>query len=403
MRLFEAERHEPLAEIEWDESRARSAIERIVADAHRDFQGVGGLWPIHPLDVSDERPEVLTPLYYGAAGVIWALERLKAAGAANFDRDYRPALRTLVERNRRDALRLTGRPVRAYALGEVGILLLHCTLEPSEGLADQLHAAIEANRDDTTLGFAWGSPGAMRASLFLFERTGEARWREQFIGLAAELWSKWTYDETLGCHLWNHDLYGHREKQLGALHGFAGNAFVLLKGAELLGDRRTELTERASRTLQATALREGPFANWPLIAGPTEHPGSTSLRVQHCTGAPGMINAMSALPSTPRIDALLLAAGELTWAAGPIAKLPGLCHGAPGAGYAFLKLYKRTGDDVWLRRARRYAMHAIEQGDRGVGQHGQRKYSVWTGDLGVALYLWDCIQGSGDFPMIDVF
>jgi len=125
--------------------------------------------------------------------------------------------------------------------------------------------------------------------------------------------------------------------------------------------------------------------------------------VQHCSGAPGMINALAALPGTQEIDEILLAAGELTWAAGPIAKLPGLCHGVPGSGYAFLNMFRRTGDEKWLQRARRFAMHAIGQTERGVEAHGQRKYSVWTGDLGLALYLWDCVRGVGEFPMMDVF
>ena len=48
-------------------------------------------------------------------------------------------------------------------------------------------------------------------------------------------------------------------------------------------------------------------------------------------------------------------------------------------------------------------MHAIGQADRAAAEHGQRKFSVWTGDLGLALYLCDCVAGSSDFPMLDVF
>jgi lantibiotic modifying enzyme len=56
---------------------------------------------------------------------------------------------------------------------------------------------------------------------------------------------------------------------------------------------------------------------------------------------------------------VLLAGGELTWRAGPLVKGAGLCHGTAGNGYAFLKLFARTGDERWLERARRFAMHAI--------------------------------------------
>jgi hypothetical protein len=403
MTLFEADRHEELGDAAWDESCAREAVERIVADVEVGFSGPDSLWPIHPLDRSPERPDVLRTLYYGAAGVIWALGRLERLGAVGVERDYLPAVRALLDRNRREDRRLHGRPILSCLNGEAGLLLLHWTMEPSEDLARQLHAAIEGNRANPARGYTWGAPGTMWAALEMFERTGEARWKDQFLSQSEDLWRAWEYDETLGCHLWTQDLYGHRAKQLGALHGFAGNAFVLLRGGALLGERRIELEKRALRTLQMTALREGPYANWLLVAGMSHHPGQANLRAQHCTGAPGMVNAFAGLPSTPETEEILLAAGELTWLAGPIAKLPGLCHGVPGSGYAFLQLFARSGDEKWLERARRFAMHAIQQAERGVEKHGQRKFSVWTGDLGLALYLWDCVRGVGEFPMMDVF
>jgi hypothetical protein len=91
---------------------------------------------------------------------------------------------------------------------------------------------------------------------------------------------------------------------------------------------------------------------------------------------------------------LLVAGGELTWRAGPIRKGPSLCHGTAGNGYAFLKLFGRTGDERWLERARAFAMHAI-------GQLDGARFSLWTGDVGVALYLRACLDGDDRFPTID--
>jgi Lanthionine synthetase C-like protein len=53
---------------------------------------------------------------------------------------------------------------------------------------------------------------------------------------------------------------------------------------------------------------------------------------------------------------LLTAAGEAVWAAGPLAKGSNLCHGTGGNGYAFLKLFQRTGQPHWLDRARAFAI-----------------------------------------------
>jgi DUF1680 family protein len=103
------------------------------------------------------------------------------------------------------------------------------------------------------------------------------------------------------------------------------------------------------------------------------------------------------------MDDMLLQAGQATWQAGPLAKGPGVCHGTAGNGYAFLKLYQRTGDRIWLDRARAFAMHAIEQCDRAADTYGRRRYSLWTGDPGVALFVQGCRLADDAYPTLDVF
>jgi hypothetical protein len=76
-------------------------------------------------------------------------------------------------------------------------------------------------------------------------------------------------------------------------------------------------------------------------------------------------------------------------------------HGTAGNGYAFLKLYRRTGDPMWLERARLFAMHAITQWDRMIQTHGRGRYTLWTGDPGLAVYLWHCVTGADSLPALD--
>jgi hypothetical protein len=102
------------------------------------------------------------------------------------------------------------------------------------------------------------------------------------------------------------------------------------------------------------------------------------------------------------MDEMLLAGGEAVWAAGPLTKGYGLCHGTAGNGYAFLKLYRRTGDTLWLDRARVFAMHALAQRDQMRQSHGQGRYNLWTGDLGLAIYAWHCIEGADGMPLLDI-
>jgi hypothetical protein len=79
-------------------------------------------------------------------------------------------------------------------------------------------------------------------------------------------------------------------------------------------------------------------------------------------------------------------------------KGPCLCHGTAGTGYAFLKLFLRTGDERWLDRARRFAMHALDQVER----RGHGRYSLFTGDIGLALFVADCIDERAEIPIFDV-
>jgi hypothetical protein len=47
-------------------------------------------------------------------------------------------------------------------------------------------------------------------------------------------------------------------------------------------------------------------------------------------------------------------------------------------------------------------MHAIAQSDREADALGRRRYSLWTGDLGLACFLWECLRGRARFPTMDV-
>jgi lantibiotic modifying enzyme len=199
-------------------------------------------------------------------------------------------------------------------------------------------------------------------------------------------------------------MYGKVVQYLGAGHGFAGNVYALLKGASLLDEpRRATLYERCVATLRKLAKTEGAAVNWPPGTY-VPRPGGARMLMQWCHGAPGFVTGLADFPAqwSPEMDALLAGAGEATWLAGPLTKGYGLCHGTAGNGYAFLKLYARTGNSLWLERARAFAMHALAQQGRMQQQHGQGRYTLWTGDAGLAVYLWHCIRGVAALPALDV-
>jgi hypothetical protein len=82
-------------------------------------------------------------------------------------------------------------------------------------------------------------------------------------------------------------------------------------------------------------------------------------------------------------------------------KGPGLCHGTAGNGFAFLKLFEITQDERWLARARSFAAHALLQVERSRSEYGHGRYSLWTGDVGVAVYASQCISATAHMPTID--
>jgi hypothetical protein len=46
-------------------------------------------------------------------------------------------------------------------------------------------------------------------------------------------------------------------------------------------------------------------------------------------------------------------------------------------------------------------VHAVEQVRAARRTHGRGRYTLWTGDVGVALYLAACIEGDARFPTLD--
>ncbi len=402
MRTLTDGRCEPLTSTPWSESRTRDCIQQILADTVNSFD-VQKHWQIHPADISAERAGPLLPLYYGSAGVVWCLQHLGATGLTN---QITPAwLAQLHEQTRATAQNNYPQFCNAYLLGTTGTAMLRHRLAPDTNTRTDLHNAIEDHiKLADNAGLAWGVAGATLAALLMFETTAEPNWHTLYLQGVRALTNSWQIYEGADCYLWTQHLYGHSDRLLGGLHGFAANAYALLRGRHLLPSATaTDITAKIGQTMRATALAGNGQVNWPLTADQSKRPGAVNVLLQHCNGAPGIVSCLASLPPDDATDALFVAAGEWIWRAGPVNKPPSLCHGVPGNGFAFLKLYQRSGKPVWLQRARAFAMHAMEQNEHAVQQHGQRKYSLWTGDLGLACYLQACIDGHANLPLLDVF
>ena len=396
MTLYRPDAFEPLTETPWSEDRAREGIREIVADAEAAFRGPKLFWRANEWD-GWHGTSPMKNLYVGTAGVLWALDRLQRAGDAETTLDLAELAARNVElfRGRPDFMKGMKLPTpreAALLTGETGILLTACRLG-RRGYADDLHALVRANVDNEAEELMWGAPGTLLAAEAMWRLTGEKRWEAARDETARALLSRRDADG-----YWTQRLYGREGRGLTPPHGLAGNVQMLLPA---LGDPDNEVTDRTRAILAETAVVEDGLANWPPRPRP-ELPGPDGqIRVQWCAGGPGVV--VSAFRYLD--EELLLAGAELPWRTGPpnLEKGPGICHGTAGNGYAFLKAYWRLADELWLERARRFAMHALEQVRRLRKQHGRGRYSLWTGDLGVALYVADCVSGTGVYPVLDEF
>jgi len=386
MMLFDPDAHERLTEGVWEPDRVRAAIREIVEDAEGFFDDG---WPTHPQDVLEESDKTrrFRSVYMGGAGVVQALDSLQRRGLVELRRDYVSYL----ERRYEPEFPHFDQE-RSLWMGETGIRLVLHRLSPTKENGDRLVELIAGNARDARREVMWGSPGTMLAAAAMHELTGEARWDDLWRESAAWLRGEW--DPETG--LWTQELYRRADQIIGPAHGFAGCMLALSRGAD------DEVHRRAAETTARYAIEEEGLANWLSWASMRNLRAHRdgSIRTQWCHGAPGVVASLARFaPDDDEHGRLLRAGGELTWRAGPLGKGANVCHGTAGNGYAFLALFERTGDELWLEHARAFAMHAVVQVARARSEFGRGRYTLWTGDPGTALYLADCLAGAGTVPL----
>lgn len=386
--LYQPTEFDALSDESWVRSRVEDAIAAIVADADDAFDP-RAFWPAHEWD-AQEKPLPLSGLYVGAAGVIWALDELRKRGYAESSCDLAAAIARAVALERATPDFSADEHYRPGALisGETGALLVAFRLTSDRTLADDLHALVRGNVDNQTDDLSWGAPGTLLAALAMREWTGELRWDEAAEASAAAVRGRRGDDG-----LWRQD---DDYRGLSTLHGVAGNTLALLRF-----EPDAAVASESAAVLSRHAFREDGLANWPgTPRAELPRPRDGRIILQWCTGAPGVIaGAWDYLD-----EELVLAGAELVWRAGAHKdeKGHGLCHGTAGNGFALLKAFARTGDERWLERARRFAVHALAQAERIATANGRRRYSLFTGDVGTALFAAACLDADARAPIVDV-
>lgn len=394
--IYDPAEHEPLTDDVFDRDKARAFVVYTV-------RAIDGLydpddaWPLHPEDnYGKEKGAVNLGVYYGAAGSIWALSRLGERYEVELRNDYRRAIARCEEQF---AAYPRDSRTPSYWMGSTGIAFVNYLLTNDPRALDRCMRAAERNAGNPTREFVWGSPGTVFPALLLRERDADFRFDALIRSVHEELWDTWEPEGPDGGLLWVQDLDGKRRRFIGAGHGAITNTAVFARAVDLLDAARRELfTTKLRAMLERYAMSDGEAINWYKLGHPAEQ-----TRMQWCHGAAGMITSLAALDRTDDvIESLLLRGGDGVWQAGPLRKGPTLCHGTAGNGFALLQIGRRTGDDVWLERARRFAMHAIQQVYRWRAEFGMPSASLWTGDLGVASFVDAVIRNDSRMLSHDV-
>jgi len=367
--LYDPAAFEPLTDEPWDEARARDGIAAVVADTDAAFDP-GAFWPAHEWD-GWQAALPLKNLYVGAAGVAWALDDLRHRALAETTLDLSAIALDALERWRAEPDYVAGEvlpdpPESGLLTGEAGILLAACGL--GHPLEDDLRGRIQANLANEAEDLMWGTPGTLVAATAM-------GWDDLARESAEALASRRDADG-----LWTQSLWGTSFRGIGTVHGLAGNVRALLQVDDLRNDAlRTESAAALSRA----AKREDGLANW----------GSEG-KLQWCASAPGIVS----LARDYLDEELLLAGAELVWRAGPAGdeKGHGICHGTSGNGFALLAAFDRTQDELWLDRARRFAVHALAQAARMPA-----RYSLFTGGAGTALFAAACLEADARYPVLE--
>lgn len=386
--IFSSEKHYAIYDTNWDTKQVEACIESIFNYVINNFDSKI-FWPSHPAEDSDI--ECNKSVYFGASGTLWGTDVIARYLGRSLPFDKANLIEQIY--NKYMETPDTKEVVPSLFLGEVGILLIKQKFQPTLNDTERLFKLIQENKKNETMEALWGAPGTMIGASYLYEWTKDELWANLFRENAEYLIKELRLAVSRNEKIWTQRMYGKTRRFVGAGHGYFGNIFGILKKLELLSQKDQDfILSNIFTTMKDLSCEEDGVVSWPTL-----YPSNEEIKpfVQWCHGSAGIITSLKLYPSNYReeVESLLLKAGELVWKAGPLKKGIALCHGTDGNGYAFLQLYKRTGDKLWLDRARKFAMHAI-------GQRNNR-FTLFTGEIGLALYLISCIKEEDDFPFLD--
>ncbi|KAG1666389.1 LanC-like protein 3 [Nymphon striatum] len=313
---------------------------------------------------------------------------------------------------------LNGKQEAAYLLGNSGVLVVAALVYDVNGLVEKRNEAITrfisaaeickpvdkllCGGDEMLVGRAGYLCGCLILNKFLDSNTVS---QEIMLAVCKSI-IKSGQDYTQKNMSVSPLMYSYGQVEyLGAGHGLSGILQILLAIPECLdNDKNAESDVKAS--VDFILSLQTPSGNFPPALDELGHharPESDEL-VHWCHGAPGVIYMLARAYlrwKDPRYLDSCRKCGDLIWERGLLRKGPGICHGVSGSGYAFLLLYKLTGEEIHLYRAKKFAEFMYEPEFENA-RTPDCLYSLYEGLAGMACYLADLIHPEfAHFPLFD--
>jgi serine/threonine-protein kinase len=200
---------------------------------------------------------------------------------------------------------------------------------------------------------------------------------------AQALWAEVAADEPIGACP--------RIKYLGLAHGWSGLLYTQLLWSQTRGTALPDgLTARLDE-LAACAVPAGNGARWPWLVDADGRPDARYFMPGWCNGSAGHVFLWTLAHTLVGDERYLRCAEQAAWNAWEEPDGIGtLCCGAAGRAYALLNLWRHTGDEDWLARARELAARAavtIRTPHARVSAAERPRDSLYKGEVGVALLL----------------
>lgn len=376
--LFENDRHSPYTNKISSTSEWPITITSILNNSLNELQK--SIWlPASKLDIDNSNDTVkLGNIYFGNLGVLWTLDKLASIYKVN-----KPNIEKIIFEIKAESVDFEKEPSSFLLNNLVACDVLLSILQNNPISAKQIKNWQNNVQENLLYDPLYGVTGLLQLSTNLRKLNLLDKEAEQIlINLFNKTFNAVNLSDEGILIGWPTQFKDEIKYFNGAAHGSAGIIEVLYNFAKefkVNGDLE-KLKRWASELVNEKSITSEGGANWPKF-NQEEVNLENPMLLHWCHGAPGIILSLSEIVwEDSEARNIIKKAAHTIYQAGPLNKGPGICHGTSGNALAVLKVYQLSNDEKYLNMAIELLNEAIDQ----FKNSNEKRFSLWTGDLGLA-------------------